>query len=67
MNIRTILCRNCRYYQITWDQDKPYGCQKLGFKTNIHPADYIFNVSGEIGLERIRKEIISLYGIVGLN
>ena len=40
---KSILCRNCRYYQITWDAENPYGCTKFGFKTTMHPADYIIN------------------------
>ena len=44
---KSILCRNCRYYQITWDAENPYGCTKFGFKTTMHPADYIIKVSGQ--------------------
>ena len=44
---KSILCRNCRYYQITWDAENPYGCKKFGFKTTMHPADYIIKVSGQ--------------------
>lgn len=47
MTIESVQCRHCRYYQITWDQNNPYGCKKLGFKTKLHPADYILNLSGE--------------------
>ena len=37
---------NCRFYQVTWDADKPYGCLKLGFKTSILPSTYVIQVSG---------------------
>ena len=43
-----IRCVKCVYYQITWDADKPYGCYKLGFKTKLEPANYVFQVSGEL-------------------
>ena len=45
-NYKSVRCVHCRYYQITWDVDKPYGCNKLGFKTNILPSSYVINVSG---------------------
>ncbi len=40
-------CINCRYYQVTWDPNQPYGCRKLNFKSRIEPAQYILQVSGE--------------------
>ena len=43
---KTIQCRKCKYHQITWDSQNPYGCTKFGFKTTMHPADYILKVSG---------------------
>ena len=42
-----IQCRKCKYHQITWDVQNPYGCTKFGFKTTMHPADYILKVSGQ--------------------
>ena len=44
---KIIQCRKCVYYQITWDAINPYGCSKFGFKTTLHPADYILKVSGQ--------------------
>ena len=47
MNEITINCIKCRYYQITWDVENPYGCLKFRFKTRLNPADYIRKVSGD--------------------
>ena len=47
VNKKIIKCRNCKYYQITWDSIHPYGCTKYGFKTALHPANYILKVSGQ--------------------
>jgi hypothetical protein len=43
-----IRCANCRYYQVTWDAEKPYGCSKLGFKSRIEPSKYVVQVSGNM-------------------
>jgi len=43
-----IRCANCRYYQVTWDAEKPYGCNKLGFKSKIEPSKYVVQVSGKM-------------------
>lgn len=39
-------CRACRYYYITWDRQRPYGCRKLGFKAAVEPALVVWRVSG---------------------
>ena len=44
----TIRCINCKYYQITWDVENPYGCNKLGFKTKLEPSNYVVQISGNI-------------------
>ena len=28
-----VRCIDCKYYQISWDAEKPFGCLKLGFKS----------------------------------
>ena len=43
---KAVRCINCIFYQVTWDTEKPYGCNKLGFKTSILPSTYVINVSG---------------------
>ena len=42
-----IHCAKCKYYQVTWDAEKPYGCGKLGFKSRIEPATYVVQISGD--------------------
>ena len=31
-------CRNCRYFYITWDAKKPYGCRAMQFKSSVLPT-----------------------------
>ncbi len=39
-------CQRCRHYQVTWDMQKPYGCQAHSFKSNRNPAAVVFESSG---------------------
>jgi hypothetical protein len=41
-----VACRNCRYYQITWDPQLPYGCRAHAFKSKKSPALVVFESSG---------------------
>ena len=43
-----VRCINCKYYQVSWDADRPYGCSKLGFKSKIEPSTYVIQISGNI-------------------
>jgi len=43
---RRIACLKCRYYHVTWDARKPYGCRAHGFKTHRNPALVVFESSG---------------------
>ena len=52
---KSVRCVYCRYYQVTWDAEKPYGCAKLGFKTSILPSTYVFQVSGNVCQSYIQK------------
>ncbi len=40
-------CFRCRYLKITWDQDRPYGCQGMGFKSHDIPWRVVLATSGE--------------------
>ena len=40
-------CRHCKYYFITWDRDRPYGCRAFGFKTKGVPWDVVKESSGK--------------------
>jgi hypothetical protein len=41
-----IACHQCRYYQVTWDMQRPYGCRAHGFKTRQNPSLVVFESSG---------------------
>ncbi len=41
-----VSCIKCRYYQITWDAQMPYGCRAHGFKTHRNPALIVYESSG---------------------
>ena len=43
-----VRCINCKYYQVSWDAERPYGCSKLGFKSKIEPSIYVVQISGNI-------------------
>ena len=43
---RQVACLKCRYYQVTWDAQRPYGCRAHGFKTNRNPSVIVYESSG---------------------
>jgi hypothetical protein len=43
-----VRCINCKFYHVSWDADRPYGCTKLGFKSRIEPSTYVIQISGNI-------------------
>ena len=55
-NYNTVRCTNCKFYQVTWDAYKPYGCVKLGFKTTILPSTYVTQISGKECQSFIKKK-----------
>ncbi len=40
------VCQNCEHYYITWDQNFPYGCKAMGFKTRKLPSQDVYESSG---------------------
>jgi len=34
-------CRRCRFYFVTWDEDFPHGCRRMGFKSRHSPGDEV--------------------------
>ena len=50
-----VRCINCKYYQVSWDADKPYGCSMLGFKSRIEPSTYVIQISGNICQSFVQK------------
>ena len=41
-----IRCSTCKYYYITHDYKRPWGCKKFGFKSNILPNYEVKNTTG---------------------
>ena len=40
-------CFKCRYLEITWDRERPYGCLLMGFKSKRIPWREVYLASGE--------------------
>lgn len=40
-------CFKCRYLVITWDQEFPYACQGMGFKSRRIPWREVLHASGQ--------------------
>ena len=40
-------CMKCKYYYITWDNEKPRGCKFFGFKSYLMPSLVVFRSSGK--------------------
>lgn len=40
-------CRQCEYFQTTWDKSAPQGCSKFGFKTRQMPALEVLATTGK--------------------
>lgn len=38
MNTERIVCQKCIYYYVTWEQNKPHGCNAYGFKSLQIPS-----------------------------
>jgi hypothetical protein len=34
-------CHRCRHYFVTWDEDFPHGCRRMGFKSRRYPGDEV--------------------------
>jgi hypothetical protein len=42
-----INCFKGKFFSITWDKDKPYGCNALGFKSKRLPSIEVYKSSGQ--------------------
>lgn len=47
MNVKKINCRNCNYYNITWDNNFPYGCKLFGVKSKQMPSIIVYQSIGK--------------------
>lgn len=41
-----IYCQKCIHYFVTWEPQKPHGCNAYGFKSKIIPSQVVKNSSG---------------------
>lgn len=41
------LCRQCKYYYVTWDPQYPHGCRGFDMKSKKHPALIVQESSGQ--------------------
>ncbi len=41
-----IVCQKCKYYYVTWEQNKPHGCKAYGFKSATIPSTVVKQSSG---------------------
>jgi hypothetical protein len=45
MNTKRIVCQKCIYYYVTWEKNKPHGCNAYGFKSQQLPSVVVKNSS----------------------
>ncbi len=43
---KIVACIRCRYYKVTWDAQRPYGCLAHNFKTRRNPSVVVYESSG---------------------
>jgi hypothetical protein len=41
-----IICQKCKYYFVTWEPARPYGCKAYNFKSKLIPSMVVKNSSG---------------------
>jgi hypothetical protein len=41
-----IICQKCKYYFVTWEPARPYGCKAYSFKSKLIPSMVVKNSSG---------------------
>ncbi|MAD41568.1 MAG: uracil-DNA glycosylase [Arcobacter sp.] len=45
MNTKRVVCQKCVYYYVTWEKNKPHGCNAYGFKSLQLPSIVVKNSS----------------------
>ena len=53
---RTIVCRKCQFYFVTWDQRRPHGCRAMNFMSRRPPSLVVRQNSGQDCLRYTPKE-----------
>ena len=48
-------CRRCRWFYITWDPKKPYGCRAMQFKSQKLPALEVLEADGSVCISFTQK------------
>jgi len=43
---RNISCNSCRYFYITWNNKRPYGCRAMGFISAKLPSTAVLEIEG---------------------
>lgn len=43
---RSMDCRRCIHYFVTWDEQFPHGCRCMGFKSRTSPAEEVRRAMG---------------------
>lgn len=46
MDEKSLNCRKCKYFYITWDKVLPYGCRLHQMKTHLIPSQLVKRASG---------------------
>ena len=41
-----ISCNSCRYFYITWNNKRPYGCRAMGFMSAKPPSVAVLEIEG---------------------
>lgn len=44
--MQRVNCRRCRYFFVTWEPSRPFGCRFFGFKSKEIPSMAVFQSSG---------------------
>ena len=39
-------CNSCRYFYITWNNKRPYGCRAMGFMSTRLPSVVVLEIEG---------------------
>ena len=45
-SLRNISCNSCRYFYITWNNKRPYGCRAMGFISAKLPSTAVLEIEG---------------------
>ncbi|MEA3513402.1 MAG: uracil-DNA glycosylase [Campylobacterota bacterium] len=43
---KKVVCQKCKFYYVTWENNKPHGCKAYGFKSQMIPSIVVLQSSG---------------------